>query len=63
MAHLPIKKNHAKNYPDWSDNFKERQISSSILICSREINIVKCTLEYTKEFLYIQRAGTNKLKL
>lgn len=43
MAHFPIKKTMQKNYPDWSDNFKERQISSSILICSREINIVKCT--------------------
>lgn len=41
MAYLQLKQTMQKNYPDWYDNFEEWQISSSILMSSRETNIVK----------------------
>ena len=41
MAYLQLNQTIQKNYPDWYDNFEERQISSSILMTLRETNIVK----------------------
>jgi hypothetical protein len=51
MAYLQLKQTMQKNCPDWYDNFDEWQISSSILMSSREINIVKYTLEYNNSLL------------